>query len=334
MRAAVLERLDEPLVLADRPVPVPTETEVLVKVAACGVCGHDQAERLGLTRIDLPAVLGHEVAGTVESVGSKVRGFAVGDRVAAKQFATCGTCPACRSGRELECDRRTFNYGGYAEYVALGDTALLRVPDEVPLPAAAVVACALGTSLQALQGVAGVRPGEHVVVTGASGGLGLHGLLVARALGARTVAITSSPSKAGGLASTYADEVVLAGEDGFAEQVLDATSGRGADVVLDSVGHPSLFGPCFRALARRGRYVFTGQVARERVAFYPAFVFGKEAVITGSQSTSTATFVEAMRLVQGGRIEPVVAEFPLEQAAVASAALDRRDLLGRAVLVP
>lgn len=318
--------------IEQQPVPTPAGNEVLVRVAACGVCGHDQAERLGLTRVELPAVLGHEVAGTVEATGTGVRGFAPGDRVAAKQFATCGVCAACRSGRELACERRRFNYGGYAEYVALAETALLRVPDEVGLPEAAVVACAVGTCLQALER-AGLRAGEVVVVTGAGGGLGLHGLQVARALGARTVAVTSSAGKVEPLGA-WADAVVLAGGDDLWRGIADAAGGQGTDVVLDTVGQPHLFSACFRALARAGRYVFTGQVARERVSFYPAFVFAKEAVITGSQSTSAATFAAAMELVRAGTVAPLVRAVPLDQAGDVSAAMDARRLLGRTVLVP
>src|SRR5262249_10901434 len=117
------------------------------------------------------------------------------DLVATKQFTTCGHCLACRSGRDLDCEAKYFNYGGYAEYVAIDDNAVLNVPKGVDLAGASIVACAIGTCYQALTNIARVFPGEWVVVTGAGGGLGLHGVQVAAVLGGRVIAVTTSPHK-------------------------------------------------------------------------------------------------------------------------------------------
>jgi acryloyl-coenzyme A reductase len=336
MRAAVVHETGGPSVLQleeiDRPTPSPTQ--VVVEVAACGICGHDQADRLGLTKIPLPEVLGHEFAGTVVEVGSKVRHFSVGDRVAAKQFTTCGHCAFCLSGRELECPDKSFNYGGYAEYVAVEDSALLPVPDALDLADATVVACAVGTCLQALKRIAKLRAGETVLVTGAGGGLGIHGMQVVAALGGIPVAVTSSPAKEKQLLSLGAAHVVTTDDKNYWRQILDVTNGKGAEVVLDNVGHPDVFSGCFRGLARGGRYVLTGQMTGERVSFFPAFVFGPEAVITGSASTSMATFVESMEMVADGRVKAAVERFPLDSVVEAAAAVDDRRVAGRAVLVP
>lgn len=323
MRAVVLTAPGE-LAVAEVDCPEPGSGEVLVKVAACGVCGHDQADRAGLLNLPLPAVLGHEIAGTVVAGGTR---FAAGARVAAKQFGTCGRCEPCVTGDELRCPQRAFLYGGFAEYAVLPESALLPVPPGVPLAEAAVVACAVGTGLQALRRVARVEPGETVLVTGAGGGLGLHAVQVAAALGARVLALTGSPDKAAQLGN--AAQVVLAG-DTAGQDILDATDGRGVDVVLDNTGHQSVFRQAFRALAHAGRYVLTGQVSGEPVRVHPAFVFEKEAVITGSGSTLMRTFADAMALVAEGRVRPVVTPYPLEAAARAFA--DR--VTGRAVLVP
>jgi acryloyl-coenzyme A reductase len=314
--------------------PVPADDEVLLAVAACGMCGHDQADRMGLTTIPLPEVLGHEVAGTVVEVGAKVQHVAVGDRVAKKQFTTCGRCPSCLAGREIQCPQRTFNYGGFAEFVTARESTLLPVPAEIDLAAASVVACAVGTGLQALRRIAHLVPGETVVVTGAGGGLGLHGVQVAAALGATVIALTGSPDKSAQLKELGADHVISTGDGDYWRQVMDATHGRGAEVVLDNVGHPKVFSQCFRGLAHAGRYVFTGQVTGERVGFFPAFVFGKEAVITGSASTLMSTFVDAMALVADGRVRPVVEQYPLDDVVRAFTDLDARRVVGRAVIVP
>lgn len=324
----------EVFTIEDVPAPEPQPTEVLIKVAACGLCGHDQADRIGLTPVKLPAILGHEVSGTVAEVGAKVSHFRRGDPVAVKQFTSCGWCDRCRAQREMECPTRRFNYGGFAEYVAVDVQAVLKLPDGLDLAGASVVACAVGSCLRALRTVAKLMPGEQVVVTGAGGGLGAHGLQVAKALGARTIAVTSSPLKAEALHRTGADEVVVAEGSDFWRAIVAHTGGRGTDVVLDNVGHPAVFGPCFRALARGGRYVFTGQLYRQKVDLYPAFVFGKEAVITGSASTRMAEFVEAVGLVARGAVTPLVQTFALDDIARAWQQVDDRQVFGRAVVVP
>lgn len=313
--------------------PIPTDTQVVVKVHACGACGHDVADRAGLTTIGLPTVLGHEIAGEIVEVGSAVRHFAVGDRVAGKQFHTCGHCAPCRSGRETDCAEKQFMYGGYADYVSLEADTLLLIPDHVDMKSASIVACAVGTCLQALDNVAHVKPGETVVITGAGGGLGLHAMQVASALGARVIGLTSSPQKIDLLKKHGADDVVVASED-IATQLLDLTSGVGPQVVLDNVGLPEVFSGCFKALGQRGRYVLTGQLERQKISLYPAFVFFKEAVITGSASTLMSTFIRSMDLVATGRVRAVTEEFHLSEAAAAHKAVGSSQVTGRAILIP
>ncbi|MFI7123071.1 alcohol dehydrogenase catalytic domain-containing protein [Amycolatopsis sp. NPDC049868] len=335
MRAAVLTRTGGPnaMTIAELDRPEPGPGEVLVEVAACGMCGHDQADRSGLLSIPLPAVLGHEIAGTVVAVGPGVTRFAVGTRVAAKQFGTCGRCGPCANGDELRCARRAFLYGGFAEYAVLPQSALLPVPPGVHLAEAAIAACAVGTGLQALRRIARVEPGETVLVTGAGGGLGLHAVQVAVALGTRVLALTGDPDKTERLRKYGAAHVVTTGDTAWRD-ILDATEGRGADVVLDNTGHPAVFRQAFRALAHAGRYVLTGQVGGEPIRVHPAFVFAKEAVITGSGSTLMTTFADALDLVAEGRVRPLVTAYPLDDVVSAFTDLDERRVTGRAVLIP
>ena len=323
----------EVLELRDLPDPSPGAREVVVKIAACGLCGHDAADRAGLTRIPLPEILGHEISGEIVELGTKVWEFDVGDVVASKQFTTCGRCPACRSGRELDCAEKRFIYGGYADYAAVPVDSLLRIPEGVDVHEAAVVACTIGSCLQALTNVGQVRAGETVVMTGAGGGLGIHGMQAAVALGARTIAVSSSERKAALLRELGADAVVKPGESCAAE-LLELTGGVGVDVVIDNVGNQAVFGQCFRALRKRGRYVLTGQLYREKISLYPAFVFGKEAVITGSGSTLMSTFMRCMQLVQSGQVKVMIERFPLGEAADVHAAMDDRRIQGRAVVIP
>ena len=335
MKAVTFAETGGPQVLEykDVPDPTPTDNQVVVKVKACGVCGHDSADRAGLARIPLPAILGHEISGEIVEVGRAVQGFAPGDAVASKQFSTCGRCLPCRSGDELSCADKRFTYGGGAEFVALEQDTLLKIPEGVSFEDAALTACAVGTSLQALDNVGRLQPGETAVITGAGGGLGLHAMQVASALGARVIALTSSPQKAALLTKHGADHVVVSSGD-FSGELMELTGGRGPELVLDNVGHPEVFSGCFKALGRRGRYVLTGQLYRQQIGFFPAFVFFKEAVITGSGSTLMSTFIRSMDLVASGKVHGVTEKFALTDAVSAHEAVDASKVLGRAILVP
>ncbi|HEX9494425.1 MAG TPA: zinc-binding dehydrogenase [Candidatus Limnocylindria bacterium] len=157
---------------------------------------------------------------------------------------------------------------------------------------------------------------------------------MARALGGRPIAVSSSPGKVDQLKRLGAESVIDPRADTFQEAMLDATNGVGPQVVLDNVGHPDVFRPCFRSLGHRGRYVFMGQIKRAQINLFPAFVVHKEAVLTGSASTSRPSFAAAMELVRARTVRPIVTAFPLEEAARAHALMDDRQIFGRAVLIP
>ncbi len=178
-----------------------------------------------------------------------------------------------RTGTRLYASR--FRLWRYADFAVLEENTLAVLPDQVSMATAAVAACAVGSCVQALDGAANLRPEDTVLITGAGGGLGIHALQVAAAKGARVVALTSSSSKIESLRKYGAHDVVLSTDDPVTH-LADLTRGHGVDVVLDNVGLPAVFDTGFRALARRGRYVFTGQLEREKISLYPAFVFFKE----------------------------------------------------------
>ena len=334
MRAIVMRGPGGPSVLRleERARPTPGVGEVLVQVAACGLCGHDQADRMGITRVPLPCVLGHEIAGTVVELGDGADPGLLGRRVACRSIWGCGTCAHCRADQERRCTGRRFLYGGLAEYAAVKASVVVPVPDEMDLVDAAVSACAVATGVQALRSVAAVVPGETVVVTGASGGLGLHALQVARALGARPLAVTTSPSSAERLSATGV-EVVTGDPRDWPVAILELTGGAGADVVIDNVRAPEVFRSCFKAIAYSGRYVFTGQVARERIAFYPKHLFGREIVVTGSAAATEETVRLSLEMIADGRVRPEVERFDLDDIVAAFAAVDERRVFGRAVMV-
>lgn len=345
MRAMVVRQTGGPDVLKLEEVAKPAlrPNDVRIKVEACGVCFHDVVVRNGTLKrgVELPVIPGHEVAGVVEAVGPLVRQFKVGDRVASAQRRhICGHCKYCRSGRETSCDEREFLgdmglNGGYAEYACVEEDNLAPVPQGVALDEASVVACAIGTELNGIRDVANVRPGDAVLVTGAGGGLGVHGIQIARIAGGYVIAVTTSPEKAALLKELGAHAVVVSrrGED-FSKQVMALTDGKGVDVIIDNVGSV-LFQPMRRSMGMGCRWVFIGQLTGDFVELNPAQVFLKDAKILGAKSTSRQQLADLLALVARGQVKPVITErMRLEDAAKAHVAVESGRATGRVLLVP
>ncbi|MBV8913898.1 MAG: zinc-binding dehydrogenase [Acetobacteraceae bacterium] len=218
--------------------------------------------------------------------------MSVADRVATSQHAhVCGHCRYCRGGREPLCAEEVFLgdvglNGGYAEYLAIDADGVVPVPDGVDARAASIASCAIGTAYHAVVVIGAVRPGDAVLVTGASGGVGLHAVQIAKAAGSVVLAASSSPGRATALRQAGADHLVLhgRGEDYFG-QVRDLTAGEGVDVVIDTVGTP-VFQSARRSLARGGRWVMVGQLTGDFVPFNPAQLFLKGIQLLSSTSVT------------------------------------------------
>ncbi|MFZ4760154.1 MAG: alcohol dehydrogenase catalytic domain-containing protein [Burkholderiaceae bacterium] len=345
MRAAVIRAAGDAEVLRIEDVPVPTlrPADVLIRVAACGVCFHDVVTRNGVLRrgISMPLIPGHEVSGIVEAVGPAVRRFAPGDRVATVQRRhICGACRFCRGGRETSCAEREFLgdaglNGGYAEWVAVEEDNVARVPDGVPLESASIVACAIGTELNAVRDVAAVQPGDRVLVSGAGGGLGIHGVQLARLCGGTVIAVTTSEAKAEIIREAGAHEVIVCGRgEDFSPKVIAATGGDGVDVVIDNVGSV-LFEPTRRSLGMGARWVFIGQLTGDFVRLNPAQIFMKDVTIRSAKSTSRRQLEDALGLVARGAVKPVITDvLPLEAAAEAHRIVESGRSVGRVLLRP
>ena len=324
--------------------PRPGAGEALVRVAACGFCHHDRLVMAGTLRrgVRSGVVLGHEIAGVVEELGDGVTRVRPGDRVVSLLTNACGECDRCRAGREHRCRNGEGighgRNGGFAEFVAVSQHSLVALPDGLDLTAASLLACPAGVALQALSAVE-VSAGETVVVTGAGGGLGIHALQLAASLGARTMAVTSTSGKAGALAHYGADEVIETGgaDSGldFSEVVTALTGDEGAEVVIDTVGTPTIRSSV-RCLAQYGRLALLGEVGGEGSlrGLIPEIVF-RGARLTGVSGVSRATLEQTIALAAEGRLTSVLQQvMPLEEAGRAYELLSRRAVLGRVALVP
>lgn len=345
MRAVIVERTGPPTVLrvTDVVAREPGPREIRIAVNACGVCFHDVVVRNGTFRrgVDMPVILGHEVAGTVEKLGSGVREFRHGDLVATTIHGhVCGHCSHCRSGQETSCPERIFLgdaglNGGYAELVCVDADAALKVPAGISPEEASIVACTIGTELNAVRDVGGVRIGERVLVTGAGGGLGLHGVQLARLAGAFTIALTTTRSKVAHIRDAGADEVILVerGED-FSGEVHRLTDGRGVDVAIDNVGSP-VFEGVRRSMAYGGRFVLVGQLTGEFISINPAQLFLHNVAILSAKGVSRAQLGDALDLVSRRRIKPAIENvYRLDDAAETHRLVEAGLSTGRLVLKP
>ncbi|MCY4654032.1 MAG: alcohol dehydrogenase catalytic domain-containing protein [Dehalococcoidia bacterium] len=337
----VQEAGPEPLLnVRDIAEPIARAGQVVVRVEAVGLCGHDVAIMTGLLRrgVDPEIVLGHEISGRVADVGQGVSGLSVGDAVVASLTAFCGECDRCVSGLDYRCRvGRGVGHGingGFAEYVRLPGRSVTRLPEDIELVGASLVACPIGVCVRAIQSVAGIKPGEVALVTGAGGGLGVHAVQVASAMGAQVFAATSSAEKLDALERYAPGGVILGDELDFSELVLAFTEDEGANVVIDTVGS-STFGSSLRSMAQYGRMVLLGEVEGGRARVSPTDIMFRDATIQGSTGASLGDIAAAVELVSNGQVESAVhITYSLEEATEAVRMVKERQVLGRVVLRP
>ncbi len=341
MRAMVLHAFGEAdeMKLEQVPAPDPANLapdDVLIKTRACGVCYHDIINRRGnLPRTKVPSILGHEIAGEVVAVGPAVRGFEVGDRVASVQRVHCNDCDVCEAQRPTLCKDGVFFGeeipGGYAEYTVSPEHGLARIPDSIPWAEASICACTIGTAIHVTKR-GRVAEGDTVLITGASGGVGLHAIQVCKLAGARVIAVTSSPEKEERLIEAGADAVVATPTLDFCPDARRLTAGHGVDVVLEITGSLT-FAESVRCLGVGGRLVMVGNLETHPVEFMPGLMILKELEFIGAFATNTQELAEAFRLVEAGVIRPVLADtLPLEEAPRAHEMLFNRQVIGRLAL--
>jgi acryloyl-coenzyme A reductase len=340
MRAVVLPRFGGPDVLRCEEVarPKPGADQMLVQVAACGVCGHDLLNRSGhFPHTKLPAVMGHEIAGTVVETGSLATRFKPGDRVAVIQRLPCGSCAACRSGRENLCVSGPGFYGeglsgGYGEFVLATERNAVPVPSSIPLRVAAVLSCAVGTGFHALRR-AQLNLGDTVLVTAATGGVGIHTIKLARRMGLRVIAVSTSETKSRQLHEAGASEVIVSVDLSFHKKVRELTGGEGVNAVIEIAGRPT-FESSVRSIKAGGRMVLVGNVDPGPVPLNPAMAILKEIDFIGSAHATVADLQKVIDLVSSGEITPDIAEFvPIKDAAHAHRLMEERKATGRVVLV-
>jgi acryloyl-coenzyme A reductase len=328
-----------PLVLFDLPVPEVPPGYVLVRILACGVCYTDVRVARGRmtwsSSIELPHVPGHEVSAEVIEAPPET-GFQPGERVLVYNYWSCGRCPACLIGREVLCENLegwvgVSTPGGFQEYLSVRPDRLVRVPEWIEAEEVCAASCAFGTGYRAVATRGRVQPGEVVVILGA-GEVGLHTLQIAREAGAYVVAVDIDPRELEAATQLGAVGTGLAGEDAQA-LVQDYTAGRGADVVIDIVGHEETLEEAGKMLRRGGRAVVLGYVPAG-LSRFPTDVFVlHEKEFIGSRYAQRFEIERVLAMMAGGQIKPIIDDvLSLEQAEGALQWLERSEVIGRTVL--
>jgi propanol-preferring alcohol dehydrogenase len=305
MKSVRLVQLGHPLQDVEVAVPEIGPADVLVRVAACGICHSDAHYRAGISPIaDLPVTPGHEVAGTVESVGGDVDAFRPGDRVCVHYLAHCGACPFCRRGVEQFCPEVQMigkhRDGGYAEFVKVPARSLFALPDEIAFAHGAIMMCSSATALHALN-KARLKPGESVAIFG-FGGLGYSALQLARAFDCGALYVVDiNPAKLASAAALGA--VPISAHDGdSAQQIRDATGAKGVDVAIDFVGTAATMNQAVRCLGILGRAAMVA-LSRDALSFIPyTDLINKEAEVMGVSDHLASEFPSLMRYAQSGQL--------------------------------
>jgi propanol-preferring alcohol dehydrogenase len=340
MKAMVFEQPGQPLRLGDWPTPQPQPDEIVIKVAACGVCHTDlhYIDHGVPTFKKPPLILGHEASGIVAAVGSGVKDRKEGDRVLLPAVLTCGHCDHCRTGRENIClHMKMFGNdidGAYAEYVAAPAKDSFLLPESIPLVEGAIIADAISTPFHAVKNRGCVRGGDQVVVFGC-GGIGLNLVQVAVAFGAQVIACDLKDEKLEVARSLGACATVNPGKVERVDKEVRKLTGGGADIAFEAIGNPVTIEAAFGCLRNGGRLVVVGYTDRQ-VSLNAGRIMYREMEILGSLGCRPVDYPRLINMVASGRIkvrELVSHRFPLADANLAFDQLRRGEGL-RSVVVP
>jgi Zn-dependent alcohol dehydrogenase len=364
-RAVVVRSVADGPGLEEIEIDPPEPGEVLVRVAASGICGSDLHVVHGRSVIDaFPMVLGHEGAGVVETVGAGVTSFAPGDHVVLALYGPCGSCEWCHTGQFVLCDGKPrtaaisgtmadgttrlrlteggtafpmVGIGSLAEYAVLRADQLVAVDPAIPLDVICLAGCGVTTGLGSVFNVADVRPGESVAVVGC-GGVGLNVVQGARIAGATTiVAVDPNPLKlelATRLGATHAVDPTEAGVVSAVQRVVP----RGVDVAFEVVGVPELVAETFLATRPGGRCVMVGSPpAGQPIPIDGRALFGERRLLgtTGGSNVPARDIPRIARLYAEGRLDLdtlVSARRPLADFAASIAETERGEV-ARSVVV-
>jgi NADPH:quinone reductase len=344
LKAIVLKEFGGPEVLRleDVPAPQPAAGEIVLKVHSVSVNRTlDLIVRAGKypVKIQLPHVLGADPAGEVVEIGGGVTKFKVGDRVAVISAAPCQQCGPCLKGEEANCvDNKRIGVdvsGGYAEFIASPARYAVKLPDEISFAEGTVITRHFPMAFNLLAGKAHIKPGEWVLVMGATGALGSSCVQVAKMLGARVIAGAGADERVA-LAKRYgADFGINYRKQNLAEVIMNLTDGQGVAVVCENIADPTLWTGAFNSLAMGGRLVTAGAHGGGNVNLDVKRLYMKRLRIIGAAGTNPPDIAKALEAAAAGRISAIIDRtMPLREAAEAHRIVEGNQTSGKVILDP
>jgi NADPH:quinone reductase-like Zn-dependent oxidoreductase len=341
MKAAIFHENGGPEMVRveEVPEPVPGRGEVRVRVRAAAMNHLDLWVRRGIgIETTMPHIGGSDIAGEVEAHGPEADAPPVGTRVVVNPALWCGRCEWCGRGEQSLCVEFRIvgehTDGGFAELVVVPAHQAYPLPDAVGFEEAAALPISYQTAWRALVSRARVRPGEDVLVIGASGGTAVAAIQIARRMGARVFAVTRGAENVARVQALGAEVVYDRAEVDWSRELHRDTGKRGVDVVVENVGEATWTGSV-RSLARNGRLVTYGATAGSKATADLRVVFWKQLQLIGTTMASRSEWEAMLRLALRGEFTPVIDEvWPLDRAREAHERLEAGAQFGKLVLVP
>jgi NADPH:quinone reductase-like Zn-dependent oxidoreductase len=340
MKAVRIHEFGGPEVLRyeDVPDPRPRKDQILVRIKACAMNHLDIWVRKGLPGVTLPHILGSDMAGEIVETGEYVTGFTPGQRVLLAPMSFCNHCAKCVAGLQNQCPVFTVLGnrvdGGDCELIAVPAVNVIPIPDGLDFNQAASVPLVFLTAWHMLVGRAGVRPGQTVLVLGASSGVGIAAIQVAKLFNTRVITTAGDEAKLEKGRALGADYGINHYKQKISDEVRKITHKEGVDIVVEHVG-PATWEESVKSLKPAGTLVTCGATTGPTVGIDLRFVYSRQLSILGSYMGTMGELYEVLGHVFAGRLKPVVDRvFPLSKTREAHECMEKSQMFGKIVLNP
>jgi NADPH:quinone reductase-like Zn-dependent oxidoreductase len=340
MKAVRIHQFGGPEVLTyeDVPDPKPRKDQVLVRVLACAMNHLDIWTRKGLPGVNLPHILGSDVAGEIVEVGEYITDFQPGQRVLLAPMHFCQHCAKCLAGLQNQCRQFTVLGnavdGGNCELIAVSAAMVIPIPDTLDFNEAASVPLVFLTAWHMLTGRAHIRPGQTVLILGANSGVGIAAIQIAKLFHARVITTAGDDNKTERALALGADHVINHYQQKISQEVRKLTNHQGVDIVVEHVG-AATWEESVKSLSAAGTLVTCGATTGPNVQLDLRFLFSRQLSLRGSYMGTMGELHEVLKQVFAGRVKPVIDHvFPLKEARAAHEYMERSQMFGKIVLNP
>ena len=340
MKAVRFHQFGGPEVLTYEDVADPKlrKDQVLIRVRACSLNHLDIWVRKGLPGVNLPHILGSDIAGEIVEAGEYISDLKPGQRVLLAPMTFCNRCAKCVAGLQNQCRQFTVlgngSDGGNCELIAVPAVNVIPIPNSLDFNEAASVPLVFLTAWHMLVGRAAIRPGQTVLVLGANSGVGIAAIQIARLFHARIIATAGDDRKMERARELGADFVINHYQQKIAQEVRKITNFEGADIVVEHVG-VATWDESVKSLKAGGALVTCGATTGPKVNLDLRFLFSRQLALLGSYMGTMSELHEVLSHVFAGRLKPVIDHtFPLQEAREAHEYMERSQMFGKIVLNP